>query len=441
MKNVENNALKSVILATLVSLIFCIQTFGLKIGYYDNFPLCYEENGEPKGLFIDILKKTFDVKSEKIEFVFGEFSDLLEELRTGKIDILTVVADTQERRNIYKFNEEPVLTNWGVLVTNVPFNDIQELNGKKVAVNRGDIYYNEFKKLMNSFGIEVYFDEFDTYYDVLSNVNDGKYNFGVVSRLSYLVNSEKVPNVRQTSYVFSPVLLKFAFKKDIDYIFVQEIDRTIRNLKSNGEFEKLFNSYFLMKENKKFEVPGYLWIIIIVFLIASLGVVYLSHKISMKKLKREYERKIEGFREGIVKSSNENVVLNDKIYSKTFGIILSEKYSELAKRENRLLSVLVVKVENLEEKNRNIFENVLNNVIREGDFAFKYSENEYVIILFSYAAFVLESFRRILREKLLNSGFDIQFSLGFKVYNSEENRNIEKVILDALFEASKNSAF
>ncbi|PHJ12589.1 hypothetical protein IM41_07290, partial [Fervidobacterium sp. SC_NGM5_G05] len=90
---------------------------------------------------------------------------------------------------------------------------------------------------------------------------------------------------------------------------------------------------------------------------------------------------------------------------------------------------------------RNIFENVLNNVIREGDFAFKYSENEYVIILFSYAAFVLESFRRILREKLLNSGFDIQFSLGFKVYNSEENRNIEKVILDALFEASKNSAF
>jgi len=54
---------------------------------------------------------------------------------------------------------------------------------------------------------------YDTYENVIRAVNNGEAIAGVVSRLAYLINSTKYPRVRATSFVFSPVQLKFAIRK------------------------------------------------------------------------------------------------------------------------------------------------------------------------------------------------------------------------------------
>jgi len=102
----------------------------IKIGYYDNYPLTYDENGKPMGLFIDVLKKAGILRSYNVEFIFGGFADLMQQLNKGYIDMVVCVAHTPEREKLYSFNAEPVIMNWGMLVSFKTLEDIREIDEK-----------------------------------------------------------------------------------------------------------------------------------------------------------------------------------------------------------------------------------------------------------------------------------------------------------------------
>lgn len=409
--------------------------FGFKVGYYDNFPLCYDEKGEPKGLFVDILEKALGKDFSKVRFIFGEFSDLMNQLKEGKIDILMVVADTKERQEIFSFNEEPVIMNWGVLVSSVQFSDLRQVDSKYVAVNKGDIYYHKFKELLQSFGINAEFVELETYYDVLNKVNEGEFKYGVVSRLSYLVNSEKFRNVSQTSYIFSPVSLKFATMKGKNRDFLEKIDKELVRLKSVGELDAMFNSYFV---KSKFRMPNFYFpfvIVIILLVIFFLITVYLlSWRIrKVNLLYKSALEKLSFSTEDDLKKDRKNL-----IYGKKMGIEMLRKYVELSKREEHALSVLAVEVSDMKEENKKAFEEILLGMIRPGDFVFVNDEKSYVVVMYSYGAFVLGSFRKNLIDKIKKANLDTNVFLGLRIFNPKLDVDIEKLLIDAFFELEKD---
>lgn len=410
--------------------VFCIN-----VGYYDNYPLCYDDKGEPKGLFVDVLEKALGKDFSKVRFIFGEFSDLINQLKEGKIDILMVIADTKERQEIFSFNEEPVIMNWGVLVSSVQFSDLRQVDSKYVAVNKGDIYYQKFKELLQSFGIKAEFVEFDTYYDVLNKVNEGEFKYGVVSRLAYLVNSEKFRNVSQTSYIFSPVSLKFATMKGKNRDFLEKIDKELVRLKSVGELDAMFNSYFV---KSKFRMPNFYFqfvIVIVLLVIFFLITVYLlSWRIRrVNLLYKSALEKLSFSTEDDLKEDGKNLV-----YSKKIGIEILRKYVELSKREEHALSVLAVEVSNMKEENKKAFEEILLGMIRPGDFVFINDEKSYVIVMYSYGAFVLGSFRKNLIDKVKKANLDTNVFLGLRIFNPKLDVDIERLLIDAFFELEKD---
>ncbi|WP_448375546.1 transporter substrate-binding domain-containing protein [Fervidobacterium sp.] len=298
----------------LIVILFYTISFALTIGYYDNYPLIYEHNGQPKGLFIDVLERADILRNQKVKFVYGEFSNLMERLKNGEIDLLVAVAHTPEREELYTFNKEPVIMNWGVLVSLKSIENFMLLDGKVIAVNKGDVYYQRFKDLAKSFGISLDYIEKDTYEEVIQAVDSGEAVGGVVSRLSYIVNSAKYPKVLATPFIFSPVAIKFATKRGADTSVLDNIDKTLALMKANGELDKLFNEYFgLTKQRPGVSVSTVLLLVLIVIYV--LTILIFNHL--LKKEKYRYEAALEGYKRTL--SSREIADETRNVYNYTFG--------------------------------------------------------------------------------------------------------------------------
>jgi ABC-type amino acid transport substrate-binding protein len=412
----------------------------IKIGYYDNYPLTYDDNGKPMGLFIDVLKRAGILRSFDVEFIFGEFADLMQQLNKGYIDMVVCVAHTPEREKLYSFNTEPVIINWGVLVSFRTLEDIKAIDGKNVAVNRGDIYYQKFLEIAQSFDVKPNYVGYDSYESVIRAVNDGEAIAGVVSRIAYLVNNTKYPKVRATPFVFSPVQLKFAIRKGSEVAnkdILEKIDKTVAVMKVSGELVKIFNSYFGV--SRMVGRQGFQMYLIIIFIgLYVLTIVGFMHVIKLQKAR--YEAALEVNKQAIMRES----ILDESrgIYSYSIGVEILKKYIELSKRENQLLGVVVLEFEgkNCEESMGKV-ENILKQNTNETDIIIHISQNTYALVLYKYGVFFAEHFRKRLTDSLKKSNVDCDINIGFAKFLPEKNIPAEALIYEATAEMERDKEF
>ena len=222
----------TVSLTTIISILAFSIT--LKVGIYDDYPLCYIEDGEPKGFFVDILKHIAEKEDWELEFVYNSWADLLNALETGKIDMLLAVAYTPQRAEMFDFNEESFVSNWGVVISNKVLDCIFKLRNLKIAIVRKDIYATRFLKILSEFHISVNIREVNTYDEVFVLVDKKKVDAGVVSRLAAISRAD-VYSFMETSIVFSPVELKLAFRRgaDVNKVIIPIIDKHLKETKEN----------------------------------------------------------------------------------------------------------------------------------------------------------------------------------------------------------------
>ncbi|MCD6104954.1 MAG: transporter substrate-binding domain-containing protein, partial [Thermosipho sp. (in: Bacteria)] len=170
--------------------LFVLSAFGnitLKVGIYDNYPLCYYENGKAKGFYVDILNYIAEKEDWNIQYIYDTWYNLYSKLQTGEIDALAAIAYSPEREQLFVFNNVGFLSNWGVLVSNRPINDLSEISNKKIALVKGDIYTQNFLKLTSAFSLDYSITWVYSYEEVLKLISDKKVDAGVVSRLVPIV--------------------------------------------------------------------------------------------------------------------------------------------------------------------------------------------------------------------------------------------------------------
>ena len=240
--------------ALLILLLVCSLHFALslRVGIYDNPPQVYLLDGRPAGLYIEVLEKIAKENGWKIEYVFATFPEQLENLKTGRIDVLVSIAYTEERAKVYDYNSEALLLNWGVICVQKDFQyrDITDLAGKTVAVGKGDVYNQAFLRELQRYSVSVDLLELPDYPDVLRAVRERRAVAGVVSRIYAVQNHEKF-GVKITGTIFSPVELRFAFPKGsaINATLIDKIDEHLRKLKSDHEaYNSLIARYLGMEK-------------------------------------------------------------------------------------------------------------------------------------------------------------------------------------------------
>ncbi|MCU7925991.1 MAG: EAL domain-containing protein [Candidatus Thiodiazotropha sp. (ex Dulcina madagascariensis)] len=161
----------------------------LRVGIYMNPPLVTTDlRGRPGGLFIDILEQIARQEGWKLRYIVGTWSDQLQRLSTGSIDLLPAIAFNEARQQRFLFSDHTVIANWGQIFVSED-SDIQsipDLDGKRIAVLRDDVYITADPGLMNiceAFDIDCKLTEYATYDMVLRAVVQGKADAGLVNRL------------------------------------------------------------------------------------------------------------------------------------------------------------------------------------------------------------------------------------------------------------------
>lgn len=237
------------VLILLVLLLVTVSySLTVRVGIYNNNPLVYLDNGKPRGLYIDVIEQVASREGWQIEYIFDTWPSLIAALKNGQIDVLVAIAYSQERGELFDYNREEVLLNWGVVCVKdgTRIESIFDLDGKDVAVISDDIYYEGFRNLCESFGVNVSYVFVDDYSLALKAVREEKVFAGVVSKNYALINYSEY-HIELTQIIFSPVALKFAFPKGVELntVLIPAIDRYLAELKSRDDsYEALINNYF-----------------------------------------------------------------------------------------------------------------------------------------------------------------------------------------------------
>lgn len=216
------------------------------VGIYQNEPKIFmDSKNKPSGFFIDILDEIALKENWKINYTPCAWSECLNMLKYGKIDIMPDVAYTVKREQEFLFSKEAVLSSWSVLYRrkDVKIDSIFTLEDKKIAVLKGSIQSSAIKKLLTSFNVTS-----ADYVEVL-DIEKAFKLLGhnevdcVITNRFYELNHDLGKNTVKTNIVIKPSMLKYAFSPSRSDL----ADAVDCNLK---EFKKNHGSIFYESKEK-----------------------------------------------------------------------------------------------------------------------------------------------------------------------------------------------
>ena len=207
----------------------------LKVGIYQNEPLVFQNTqGQVQGLTIDVLSYIAEQEDWELEFVPGTWSDCLERLQQGEIDLQVAIAFSEQRKNKFSYPKQTLITNWGRLYSHPKSSaeSLLDIDGKKVVMLEQDIYTEVFKSLMEKFDQKfqpVYVESYD---DVLMSVQSNEATVGIVNRM-YAMQNAHLYDVKTTPMIFNPIEVRYAAPKKSDKAVLQALDRHVSELKAD----------------------------------------------------------------------------------------------------------------------------------------------------------------------------------------------------------------
>ena len=111
----------------------------IKVGVEDIEPLSFREHGELTGISIDYLQQLIAPTSLEVEYVVGNFAELLQKFRSGQLDVVSGVYYHRSREQLGYYSE-PIMKIRDFLYVNESNSDVrglEDLNDKKLAIVKG----------------------------------------------------------------------------------------------------------------------------------------------------------------------------------------------------------------------------------------------------------------------------------------------------------------
>ncbi len=266
----------------------------LTVGYYDNPPKIFNDELSDKatGFWADVTNQIGKDANIKIDWVYGTWTECIDRLKSGEIDIMIDVADIESRKNKFLFSNEMVLLSWSTIYTHKK-NEVSSLldfKNTSVGVLLGSVNY-DYKggvvDLLHSFDINVEFIEFDTYTSLLDAVAEGEIYGGVASKdIGNMYNKSGLINT--TPFWFQPIHLKYALS--INNPKAQEIISILD--KHIVSYKKDINSVYYQAISQHIDknIPNYFpnWVkLVFAILLILIITIYLFNRILASKVRRQ----------------------------------------------------------------------------------------------------------------------------------------------------------
>jgi|GEM_PF-1233472 len=241
------------LLTITVLVVLCLMPFAahgerdVRVGVYDNPPLSIvNTDGSVSGLNVDILKEIAVKEKWRLSFVTGTLEEGLKHLSDGDIDILASLAYSPERAERFDISTVTIVVNWGQIYAarEGMLQSFLDLDGKRVAVVKGNIQYSGLKELLGDFGVSPRYVEVDSFKKVFELLQKKQVDAGVVGRFFGMLNDERY-GVAATPIVFNPIELRYGFHKGVNADLISAIDQDLTAMKAdrNSAYHKALEQY------------------------------------------------------------------------------------------------------------------------------------------------------------------------------------------------------
>ncbi|NCC25396.1 MAG: transporter substrate-binding domain-containing protein [Deltaproteobacteria bacterium] len=214
-------------------------------------PYNYEEKGELKGIFIDVFERIFTMSESKLtknDISLDEWSVGYNAALNNDNTIIFACTRTTQRENLFKW-VGPIIENRSVLYAKksrgIVINSLSDIKNKnyKIGVVRDDVGH---QLLQNENVSEEFFvvrgfpalNLMDLYRD---DIDAWSYSEGVAMWMSafYGMDSKNFNSV----YVINEGQLYIALNKKISQNVVDILQKSLDELKANGELEEIISKY------------------------------------------------------------------------------------------------------------------------------------------------------------------------------------------------------
>ena len=121
----------------------------IRVGWHEAPYFITDQHDRRSGYSYEYLRKVASYTGWKYEYVTGSWSDLLQMLKNGEIDLMTNISFTEERAKDLLYTSQPMGTEaYYIFVsprdTSISSGDYSALNGKTVGVTEGSIQTGMF---------------------------------------------------------------------------------------------------------------------------------------------------------------------------------------------------------------------------------------------------------------------------------------------------------
>lgn len=209
----------------------------VRVGLYENAPKIYTAaNNQPAGLFVEILNEMAKKEGWHLHYSACQWSDCLDQLQRGELDLMPDVAFSPERNARFDFHHVSVASSWSQIYTRpqLKITSLAELAGKRVAVLDGGIQQSFFLQLMAGNGYEyqqIPVKDLDAGYNaVLTGDADA-----VITNSFFAARNGAKFQLQETPIVFLPSNLYYATGKGRNADLLEKIDSHLTSWRRDSD--------------------------------------------------------------------------------------------------------------------------------------------------------------------------------------------------------------
>lgn len=235
----------------------------LKVGYFDDYPLLFDDNGKPVGFIVEILDEFAKNENYEIKYIYGTWAETLNRLKNEEIDLIGSVSQSEKRDVYFDFNENPLMMLWGTISVNSNFRveSILDLSGLKVGYMENDYYAvgeTGMIEIAKEFELDTEFISYDTYQEMFKAIEKNEVNAGITSDVA-ANQIYDYKNIKSTIINFAANGIKFATKNNENNEILKKLDENIYNWKNDKDsfYYKRYDFWFKDSVRNQYEIFYY----------------------------------------------------------------------------------------------------------------------------------------------------------------------------------------
>lgn len=226
--------IKSILIVVIYTFIIFNFSFAkkyqdIKVGFYTIENQMEEDlYGNKSGYNYYYLQQMKKYSNFRYKYIYGTWSQCLENLENGKIDMLVGIIKTKKRKEKFSFSKYSIGMLEGVMV--VPVKEEQDFifdDSKKIGALKGEFLGQKYKEIAEKRNYKNEIKYYNSYKELWKDFYRDKIDIALTYNSSILLKREK--SIKVVEY-FSPKFTYIAVKKGNEKL-LNDINKSIKNMK------------------------------------------------------------------------------------------------------------------------------------------------------------------------------------------------------------------